>query len=159
MKEVISRRLVTRQVRHHESLALTYISNPKAGCSGIKAAMWAQIDRNTGHHTLPDGGMPHKLSRTPFVQSVFDTASYDFEKFKQSRFFTVVRNPFTRALSGYLNKIGKRSSTVWENFCRRYGVDPNDTRETYSFKEFLHTIAKDEIDQLDPHFRPQYINT
>lgn len=154
MKEVISRRLVTRQIRYHESLALTYLTNPKAGCTNIKTGLWAQIDRNMGVQTLPAGGSaPHKLSKSPFVQSVFDRNNIDIDKFARSRFFTVVRNPFTRTLSAYLNKIATgNGNSVWKKFCKRYGG------HTYSFKEFLRMIAADDIEELDPHFRPQYIN-
>ena len=162
MKEVINRNLVSG-VRHNSSLGFTYLNNPKSGCGHIKAAMWAQVDKNTGSRSL-NSHSPHDRRASPFVKSLLDTKSYDFSHFAQTPFFTVVRNPFTRALSAYLSKIAQERPAppgrkrVWRRFCEQYGVDLTRTKDDFSFKMFLQTIAADAIEDLNPHFRPQYIN-
>ena len=110
MKEVLNRKMLSA-VRHHGSLGFTYLNNPKSGCGHIKAAMWAQIDKNNGTRTLELYG-PHSRASSPFVKSLFDTGGYDFAHFAETPFFTVVRNPFSRALSGYLSKIAQERPVV-----------------------------------------------
>lgn len=67
--------------------------------------------------------------------------------------FTVVRNPYSRILSGYLDKI-VRPGILREQFYIQHGLK---TEEPLSFRKFLECLAsKPAI--LDQHYRPQVQN-
>lgn len=70
--------------------------------------------------------------------------------------FTVVRNPFARALSAYLDKM-RPGDPHGRGFCNRYGLAPRVDR--IGFDSFLACLAADHPRRMDPHFRPQYVNT
>lgn len=73
-----------------------------------------------------------------------------------AQFFTVVRHPLVRLVSGFLNKIGtEHDQKVWNGFCSHYGLE-RDRRLT--FPEFVALIHDDDPQKVDRHFRAQWIN-
>ncbi|MDZ7839288.1 MAG: sulfotransferase family 2 domain-containing protein [Gammaproteobacteria bacterium] len=68
--------------------------------------------------------------------------------------FTLVRNPFARALSCYLDKIC-RVNVVGEGFRVRYNADDY---TNLPFRDFLRTIATSSEAYDDQHWRPQAHN-
>jgi hypothetical protein len=74
------------------------------------------------------------------------------------RTFTMVRNPYARALSCYLSKIGgyKHVEPVaWARFCKRFGID---VRSRPSFDEYLEMIEREPLEMMDMHWAPQVAN-
>ena len=66
--------------------------------------------------------------------------------------FTIVRNPYTRILSAYLDKIQK-SHVV--DYRTPLGFRPV-SEEEVTFIEFLKRIRYADVSQLNPHFSPQW---
>ncbi|GGK74795.1 sulfotransferase family 2 domain-containing protein [Amphritea balenae] len=118
--------------RHY---GLCFISNPKVACSTIK-------------HSLLDGC---------YEGNVHDSASFELPKDSDTPLFALTRNPFSRALSGYKNKVGpNQDDNVWVPFCEKYKLDSN---KGISFLDFLKVLSSDKnVSEIDEHFRPQYLN-
>ncbi len=67
--------------------------------------------------------------------------------------FIFVRNPYTRVLSAYLDKIARKNDNKARKiFTQRLSLDPN---EDMSFKQFLHHLKKQSPRIMDPHWKPQ----
>lgn len=74
-----------------------------------------------------------------------------------SEWFSVVRNPFVRVLSAYLNKIPAehRDPQVWGPLKKRFRMP----EETPPFAEFLQMLLSESVPEaLDWHFCPQAAN-
>lgn len=113
---------------------IAYINNPKVGCSTIKRSLLGQ-----------DVGNVHLASHFNKLDNPFVPL------------FTIVRNPYTRIVSGYLNKIGpdRDDAYTWGRFYKKYGLSENSIP---TFDEFINIICNSAEEDLDPHFRPQYLN-
>tara|TARA_Y100001968_G_C19436338_1_gene759904 strand:+ start:1220 stop:2104 length:885 start_codon:yes stop_codon:yes gene_type:complete len=121
---------------HSKKFNITFISNPKAACSSVKASLLENVISNV--HV-------ESISRLPIPTD------------SNSKFFCLTRNPFTRSLSAYLDKIGPNSDqTVWRKFCNRYSLKPDNK---ISFYTFLKLLSEERNPfNIDPHFRPQIYN-
>ena len=154
MRQTVSKDMVLQAVRYAPGRPLAYLSNAKAGCSGVAAALWKDWDLRSGRSTF--SGNAHALDRSPFVRDVFD-ASLDRSEFERASFFSIVRNPFVRILSGYLDKIRGRK-IVWEHFAARFGLPSKLAVDRLSFRDFLVIVSSETDELIDAHFRPQYLN-
>lgn len=65
--------------------------------------------------------------------------------------FAIVRNPYVRTLSVYLNKFHGRGAQA-QKFARTVPREPKD------FADFVSLIAKQKPEDMDPHWRVQYDN-
>lgn len=127
-------------------LPIIYISNAKAGCSTIKNSLkHAQANfyarnnlrgfrRDTDPHVSDDclrsRGLPIESCRARYVISS-------------------VRNPYARALSGYLDMIEGRHVGQYPEL---------GSKSSASFEDHLHALASRQPRILNVHFRPQYLN-
>jgi hypothetical protein len=131
--------LIFSNILHSTQHRLTFISNPKVACSTIKNSML--------------GGFPGNVHLE--AKNRFNPPK-DIEH----DFFCLTRNPYSRALSCFKNKIGpskeKNPNAVWLPFCKRFGFNENDQP---TFEEFLNALADDK-DQgsMDMHYRCQHFN-
>ncbi|MGB3511323.1 MAG: tetratricopeptide repeat protein [Microcoleaceae cyanobacterium] len=75
--------------------------------------------------------------------------------------FVILRNPFKRLVSAYLNLIGKRvkpisfACNLVKDVYRDLGMKP-DIYKSITFSQFIHYLVKTEDDRLNPHWRPQH---
>jgi len=148
-----------RSVNFHTHISLVnkyvYLEVPKAGCGTMKASLGAlegarlnethaQRFLDKPHNGLTSGAhvRPYQLP-SDLLEEVLTGKNYTR--------FTVVRDPGTRALSGYLEKIlqGLRQS---EDISVALGGKAADT---ISFAEFLGVIADQKSREQDPHWRRQ----
>ena len=137
---------------------LVYLNNAKVACSSIKKALWLAFDPAS----FTVGTSPHNRVNSPFCRTL-EEISANADKFQGATFFTVVRNPYTRILSAYLDKISTRNgelskfrdAAVWHPFCRRYRLSAD---TTLTFGEFLTMVVREDPSLVDQHFGPQYIN-
>ncbi|WP_256325664.1 sulfotransferase family 2 domain-containing protein [Sphingomonas sp. YR710] len=132
---------------------LVYILNPKSGCSTVLGYMWQVVDNLRDTQTF--SGDPHGAG--PW-QRIADMPAESVDAVVARSTFSIVRNPFARALSGYLSKIGERSQQdlfVWRQFQDRFGLPDN---AVPTFDEYLEMIEREPVEMMDPHWSPQYFN-
>jgi hypothetical protein len=149
---IISRSRVESAIYHIPGIPLVYLQNAKVACSSIKKALWI----SKSDSALGPRQSPHEKDLSPFCRTLEDVYHH-LEDVAPSTFFTVVRNPYTRVLSAYLDKIDRqpRDPEVWLPFARRNRLAEG---ARISFQQFLHLVTSEDPDLLDQHFAPQHIN-
>jgi hypothetical protein len=147
--------LVDTVICYAPELPHIYVSNQKAACSTIKNSLLSKIF-GKGSDQINDSSL-HRRSTGPFARPFFQYTPQAMAEAARLPMFTVVRNPYTRLLSAYLNKL-RPGNPVATRFYRRYLHDP-DQPELPSFRQFLEVIAAEHPRRVDPHFRAQYVNT
>lgn len=136
--------LLKPQVIASRQLPYIYLNNFKCACSTIRGSLWS-AEHALGYTTIPPGD-PHQLTLSPFTDDLSR-----FERKQGDFVFTFVRNPFTRVLSAYLDKIVRREAGVVGPLLRRHGLD----RPPASFAAFLELVAEEAPEEMDLHWRPQ----
>jgi tetratricopeptide (TPR) repeat protein len=145
-KRIIERHHILGSIRYSPDAGYVYLNNPKCACSTIKYALWS-MEKEAGRiDYLPDPKQLHGIG--------FWSHHYDFQDRDDVFVFSVVRNPFTRILSTYLDKIAKKN-VIRDTFCRLYQVKGN---RDISFGEFLETIGQSPSHYDDLHWRLQTDN-
>jgi Sulfotransferase family len=126
-------------------LPIVYIANPKSGCTtvkhSLKLAEASRFERTGEDYTRVD--CPH----TPD-----DCLRRDFLAPKACReryVISCVRNPFSRALSGFLDKVTRPGTRLHPEMGHRH-LD--------SFEEYLEALMQGNPRDTNPHFRAQHYN-
>jgi hypothetical protein len=147
-----------RSVNMHTQISLVnryvYVEVPKAGCGTMKATLGGLEAARKGPGLVQRvQDAPHnRINATPFVKP-FQLPSDMLEEVFTSpayRRFTVVRDPASRVLSSYLEKIQqglKQSEVVVEAL----GIPASEI----TFTQFLDVIAAQDSREQDPHWRRQ----
>lgn len=121
-------------LKYKESNGIAYLLNPKVACTTIQNSLLeGKIDN------------VHAIENFP---SYYDISA---------PIFTVVRNPFTRTVSAYLDKVkSKKDLVVWKSFCDSINIDCS---YDISFDEYLDVLTNHpDLKTADKHFRPQVDN-
>ncbi len=150
---IIGRDQIGSRLLFAPALGLAYVNNPKVACSSIKQALW--IAASPG--TFQEGTSPHDRVHAPFLPS--PARLHDqLDQVVDAAKFTVVRNPYVRILSAYLDKVGRpdRDTAVFHPFARRFALQGD---EEVSFSRFLELVSSEDPSFLDDHFAPQYVTT
>ena len=153
-----------RSVNLHTHISLVnryvYIEVPKAGCGTMKATLGGmEAARQSPAAVLRVQENPHDRSKaTPFVkpfQLPPDLLEDALRGRKWTR-FTVVREPASRLLSGYLEKIrqGLQQSDPILDALRERGGAPELAKDI-SFADFIEVVSAQESREQDPHWRRQ----
>jgi hypothetical protein len=129
-------RTVDYLVRCLPETKLTYIEVPKAACSTLKASLlaWTGSDRFTLLSEIPD-----------HARAIFFSRDY--------KRFTFVRNPYSRILSGYLDKI-VADEAEWARLSEELQLT-----EKPSFRDFLVRLGEMDPVWIDIHFKSQFLLT
>ena len=126
-------------------LPIVYVDNQKCGSTTIKNTLkqsQANLFAARGHKfRLRDD--PHK------ADDCLRFRGLRLKDCRQRYVISCVRNPFARALSGYLDKVATRDPRYFPEF-RSAPVE--------TFEEHLLAVAAYPAKQLNFHFRPQYLN-
>jgi hypothetical protein len=130
------------------TLGLAYVTNPKAACTSAKLALWRRADALNGTSTFRRGLNPHSLEQGPWLNPEELTNAH----LTSVSYFTVVRDPYARLLSAYLNKKDNPNEQFWRWCQRRFGQVPP------TFREFILRMVEVPEQQRDRHVRPQWIN-
>lgn len=133
-------------------IPLLYVSNAKAACSTIKRSIW----HATSPDTLEKTSNVHDRKEGPFVESPFAVRELTFPADRLAK-FSVVRNPYSKFVSAYRNKIDKRNwaNHAWVYISKRYGF-PADACP--SMETLLRCIADDDPYWVEAHFACQTVN-
>lgn len=153
-----------RSVNMHTHISLVsryvYVEVPKAGCGTMKATLGGMeaARMNPGMVQRVQDDPHNRFNATPFVKPFQLPPSLLEEVFTSSdyRRFTVVREPASRLLSGYIEKIGqglKQSRPIVDAIEAATGevVDPADI----TLDQLLDVIGAQESRDQDPHWRRQ----
>ena len=131
---------------------LFYVNNPKVACSSIKYSVVNNADTLKGKDVVD---RIHGVKNYTHQDALPDNA----------KFFSVVREPFARLVSGYLDKI-HRHTNVFVEIERFLDIKDLDshigaTGEALSsnFLQFIESIGRLERPRrLNQHFRHQFMN-
>ncbi len=153
-----------RSVNMHTHISLVnryaYVEVPKAGCGTMKATLGGMeaARMNPGMVQRVQDAPHNRLNATPFVkpfqlppdllETVLTSPEY--------RRFTVVRDPASRLLSGYIEKIGqglKQSEPIVAELRATTGLELDASDVTLD--QFLDVIAAQDSRDQDPHWRRQ----
>ena len=133
----------------HDSL---YVENPKCGCTSVKYSI-ASLECDS---TYPPEFL-HDRSRLPTRHPKIVQGKLVFDKPRLA--FSVVRSPYARALSCWLNKIDNSSSLDYVSFERKGLCNYADLSLTsrIDFQDFLSIVSSMKTSEMNPHYRPQWI--
>ena len=118
-----------------------YYPIPKVACTTIKSL----ILEAEGHHLPDDEEAVHRPELFPEV----DLKSPQFEGYFR---FVFVRNPWSRLVSCYHNKVVAQRPVKFSSFAGRY---PGVRFESMSFSDFVRFVCRVPDDLCEPHFKPQ----
>ena len=141
--------MLANRFRHIPGQSVAYLLNPKVACSSILASMWLAHDAEMGRATFENN--PH-ADASPFLRQPdqIDRALQCITT------FSVVRNPFMRFVSAYLDKIARPTDlSVWKNIERTLGFKPDNPPSPFLF---LSALADSDPLTADWHFCPQWVN-
>lgn len=134
---------------HFPGQQVTYLQNPKVACTSIETSLWAAYE---------PGNVPSNVHREKQIrrESFFylrNLTNAQCKELLNSEFFTVVRNPYARFLSAYLNKV--QNEKPWARIHKHCGFQ---SLVKPSISELLERFKDLDLAGIDHHFRPQHIN-
>jgi hypothetical protein len=135
-----------QRIRHIPGQPVTYLQNPKVATKSIELSLWRK------HDPVGAPENPHAVRDGPFIRHMRDLTDQGRDSLMASRFFSVVRNPYSRFLSAYLNKVMGRP---WERISVRMGFTPDSKPAIH---DFLAALRDSDPYEIDHHFRPQHLN-
>jgi predicted O-methyltransferase YrrM len=139
--------------------AYLYQSIPKCACTTIKTILlefeglpvdeneWKRHDKTKNR--FPGLGHLSLAQQEDVYQGRTDT-------FK----FVIVRDPYTRMASAYLDKIkmvGKKRAPYWTDLIRDAAAEQEvAVSDEITFEEFVRVVSAQKVESMDSHWRPQY---
>ena len=129
---------------------LIYVETPKVGCTTIKQILqFNELDGDS--ERLPSD--IHDRSVSPLKAPSFDEELFISSLVSPDIFvFAFVRNPITRVLSAYLDKVTVRGVQA-TRIQRELGVDPAES--VPSFEQFIDIVSEQSPKDMNPHWAPQ----
>lgn len=124
---------------------ILYVNNPKCGCSTIKTCL-----KTVQADAYVKEGRNFHLSQSPHAaDDCLRRSGFPIETCQERYVISCVRNPFARALSGYLDKVEGKDPLPYGEFRGR---------AVRSFDDYLRALVKYSPVIMDMHFRPQSTN-
>lgn len=131
---------------------VVYLEVPKTGCTVIKRVL--QHSESGGTQPSP-GVSVHQRDASPLGAPLRDGFDLDelFGEHSTWLTFAFVRNPYSRLLSCYLDKIGPPPRRSYRDVkVHNLGLAPDDK---ISFREFLERVSEQPKRKMDIHWSPQ----
>lgn len=146
---------VSKQINICPIAGIVYITNQKAACSAIKLFL-QRVERHDPDHTPRIVQQDDTLPRPREFGWENVCALLSGGAFV----FTFVRHPITRLVSAYRDKIfADRGRNVHRIRVQRMLGVKEQPDHPPSFNQFLDALEQADPFAMDPHWRPQYINT
>lgn len=124
---------------------VVYISNPKCGCSTVKHSLKAAQAQ-----VYARAGRAYVRAEDPHIKDDCLRLSWLAPAACRERYLiSTVRNPFTRALSGFLDKVSRPGTVLLPEFGYRRVED---------FESYLEALSRCDPINTNSHFRPQHVN-
>lgn len=155
----------------HESISpalMKYLANPSMRHSYFfmenpKVASTTILTRLQTKEVVPEMDPVENVharekSPIPTITSLSEIAQWRMLISDEVFRFTFVRNPYGRLLSAYLSKIDKSLRAKAEILGVINGVDKSeitDLTQPVSFQEFVDAVCVQDIDDMNPHWKPQ----
>lgn len=138
LSEVLKPALIDHVIHVSLQNRYVYVSTPKVACSSVKLTL-QQIELGMPELSL-EGGLAHSREMGPFLRPS-QLANFE-ESLHGGDFFcfVFVRNPYTRLLSAYLDKMRGRGSEK-KAIVKALGRPESALEEEISFADFLQGIA------------------
>ena len=129
---------------------LIYASVPKAGCTTVQLTLANEYAQHQGIKALSNPHGPHK---TEYFILFKDPDREPLSTLLEKRFlFSIVRNPYSRLLSAYLDKIVNKTKE-YERFVRIHGLPKG---SDVSFPTFVERVSQETADEMDQHWAHQH---
>lgn len=142
-----------------------YVDNPKTGCSSLKSAMIELELSGLDSGIDPfDHALVHRVATakgtSPLLRITDLKASNPISALVDGgyKFVTFIRNPYTRLVSGYKDKILKNQNQKL-HILKALGIPADQIDHQITFDAFIEAIARQSDQQMDPHWRPQSTQT
>lgn len=144
-----------------ERYRYVYIDNPKTGCSSLKSAL-VELELKGVRSDVDcyDWMVFHDRSRSPLkrLTDLGLAAPLSGLVAQGYRFVTFVRNPYTRLLSCYRDKIlGNKEQK--QEILARLGYPISDLERPIGFEDFVRTVVAQTDYDMNPHWRVQTAQT
>ncbi|MEL6928277.1 MAG: sulfotransferase family 2 domain-containing protein [Cyanobacteria bacterium J06600_6] len=134
-----------------------YVETPKAGCSSIKASL-QRMELESPTFYREDFEDIHNRKFSPLLKPS-QVGSFDAFIRRPNLFkFCFARNPYTRLLSAYLDKI-KSNKPQKKDILHHLGKNIHQLDTEISFDEFIGVIYEQPIANLNDHWNIQYYQT
>ena len=135
-----------------------YVETPKVACSTIK------LNLQKLEAGLPDFSWDKEMDvhNRDFSPLIKPSQVLDFDSLLARReFYTFcfVRNPYSRLLSCYLDKIAGNKPPKQSILDILGCKTPKEFFTPVSFTQFVDAISKQSVENMNPHWRPQYYQT
>jgi len=152
--------LVWAEFNYAVNISLRYkyvfVETPKVACSTIKHTL-QKLELGDPDLLWDEFEDIHVRDLSPLLKpsqvnitTIIDSSDY----FK----FCFVRNPYTRLLSAYLEKI-KGNKSQKKRILAQLGYNLEDINQQISFEDFVNAVAAQPISVMDLHWRVQYYQT
>ncbi|MEO0731975.1 MAG: sulfotransferase family protein [Bacteroidota bacterium] len=133
-----------------------FLNNPKVACTTIRKLL-IDAERGAVRPFADRAPSLHYKEFLPFFNAWQIEGLASWLAASDHFTFCFVRNPFTRLLSGYLDKI-VRGESQRMNILKALGREDEPTA-AISFSTFVRTVCAMPVMEQDPHWRVQYYHT
>lgn len=134
-----------------------YINNPKTGGSSLKSAL-VQFESKEVNSSLDyyNWEVYQNKSLIPLssLNDLRNPTNFKTLIIQDYKFITFVRNPYSRLLSCYRDKILRKRAEK-SKVLQLLGHDPNDITTPIGFDEFINAIVAQKDHDMDHHWRTQ----
>jgi hypothetical protein len=142
-----------------------YVDTPKVACSTIKYTLnsaecgEARLEKNDSGSRYGYSDFLLRIHDRRDSPLLFPTTTEELAQFLSSSrlVFCFARNPFTRVLSAYIDKIEKNTERR-ALFTTNLGREAQDQDQPLSFVEFLELVNQQPLEAMDPHWRLQNLH-
>jgi len=134
-----------------------YTETPKVACSSIKSIL-QRMELDNPYFTRESFEDIHDRDFSPLLRPCqLGSLKYLFNELPLFK-FCFVRNPYTRLLSAYIDKI-QNNKQEKSYILRDLGKDQTKLNQDVSFEEFINIICNSKIIHMNSHWRVQYYQT